>query len=142
MFGPSFWCRERATIKELRGSDRLRQIVTDRGTLDVDTLILAEVTPHSWLGATYRVGNSAIVIDEVEYMRLAVEFFVKGLEGRGFRVYGSGLEVFPTVTVGDVVVRVPAPGVVDVCGVEAQISTQYAVFKVRESCVLRYVRRT
>lgn len=142
MFGPSFWCRERAVVKELRGSERLAQIVTDRGVIDVDTLVIAEAVPHSWLGAAYRVGNSAIVIDDVSYMRLAVEFFVKTLEGGGFRVYASGLEVFPSVTAGEVVVKVPAPGVVEICGVEAQVSTQYAVFKVREGCALRYVRRS
>jgi len=78
----------------------------------------------------------------VSYMRLAVEFFVKTLEGGGFRVYASWLEVFPSVAAGEVVVKMPAPGVVEICGVEAQVSTQYAVFKVREGCVLRYVRRS
>jgi len=78
----------------------------------------------------------------VSYMRLAVEFFVKTLEGGGFRVYASGLEVFPSVAAGEVVVKMPAPGVVEACGVEAQVFTQYAVFKVREGCVLRYVRRS
>lgn len=142
VFGPSFWCKERVVIRELRGSGRLRQIVTDKGVFDADTLVIAEAAPYNWLGATYRVGNSAIVIDDVEYIKLAAEFFVKSMEEGGFRVYAEGLEVFPHMTAGMIVAKLPAPGVVDVCGARTQVSTQYAVFKVRERCVLRYVRHS
>ncbi|AFA40036.1 hypothetical protein Pogu_2009 [Pyrobaculum oguniense TE7] len=141
VFGPSPWCEKRVVVRELKGSERLAGVVTDAGTYNVDTLIVAEVVSHSWLGGRYRVGNSAIVIDEIEYAKKAVDLFIKSLEEGGFLVRAAGLEAFPPVTTGEVVVKLPAPGVIDICGVETAVNEQYAVVRVREGCLLRYVRR-
>lgn len=50
----------------------------------MDTLIIAEAVPHMWLGAPYRVGNSAIVIDDVAYLKRAIELFINSIVKRGF----------------------------------------------------------
>lgn len=140
VFGSSRWCKTARVIKELRGWPRLTQLVTDGGVIDADTLVIAEVIPHNWLGAKTRVGNSAIVIDDIRYMKIAVDFFVDALEEGGFEVSSYGVEIFPRYTAGRVVVKTPGPGYLEVCGKVVYVDSEYTVFEVRRGCVIKYVR--